>query len=106
MATASPLHYPDAAPVPSSDGLGAEHFLPYAQKLEREHPEHLRAIGMTAEDYAAALAEPGLTLDESVAAGLMSAEEARFLLGEATREDLVLLGYSPEEMTLSLECSL
>lgn len=100
MATALPL--PDAAPA-SGNRLRNQAFELYAQALDREHPEHLRALGMSAEAYAEALSAPAQTLEEAVEAGLMSAEEARFIQGQATEEDLVRLGHSPEEVRAILE---
>jgi hypothetical protein len=71
--------------------------LEHAQRIAREHPEHLAALGLTAEQYANELAQPGMSVEESVAAGWMSAAEGRFLLGQATLEDLLELGHSPDE---------
>jgi len=102
MATASPLDYAERDCAASSDELRAEHFLLYAQEVERGHPEHLSSLGMSAREYAAAMAAPGPTIDESVEAGLMTAEEGRFIQGQATRDDLVLLGYSPDEIRVIL----
>ncbi len=81
----------------------AEHLLPYAQQIANEHPGYFDLLGTTPVDYAANMAEPGRTLEESVAAGLMSAAEARFVAGSATREDLVDLGYAPVEIDAILE---
>lgn len=75
----------------------------YAQKVEREAPEHLRSLGMSAQEYATAMSGPGRTIEECVEAGLMSAEECRFIQGRATREDLTGLGYCPEEIVRILE---
>jgi hypothetical protein len=72
-------------------------FLDHARQIERDHPEHLAALGMTAEDYARSMTGPTLTIEESVAAGWMSAAEGRFILGQATLEDLRELGHGPDE---------
>lgn len=72
-------------------------FLEHARTIEREHPEHLAALGMTAEEYAHCMMEPALSIDESVAAGWMSAAEGRLIEGRATLEDLLELGHSPAE---------
>jgi hypothetical protein len=58
---------------------------------------------LTATEYAASMAGPGLTIEESVAKGLMSAAEGRFIHGHATRDDLIELGYPPEESEIILE---
>lgn len=103
MATAFPLeHLEQSGAAPREAHLG-EALRLYAQKVERDAPEHLRSLGMNAQDYATAMAEPGRTIEECVAAGLMSAEECRFIQGQATREDLAELGYSPEEIVRILE---
>lgn len=81
----------------------AKHFLAYARSIEREHPEELAALGMTAEEYAAGMVEPGLTIDASIAAGLMSAAEGHYLQGCATREDLGELGYAPAQIEAILK---
>jgi len=72
-------------------------YLEHARNIEREHPEHLAALGVSAEEYARTLAGPTLTIDESVTAGWMSAAEGRFILGHATLEDLRELGHTPDE---------
>ncbi len=87
----------------SPEALRPEHFEPYVRQIEGEHPGYLASLGVTAAEYAAGMAEPGLTVEESVAAGLMSAMEGRFLQGCATAEDLAALGCSPEEIDLVLE---
>ena len=69
----------------------------YAEQIERDHPEHLASLGMTGEQYAREMAQPGMTIEESVAAGWMSTAEGRFLLGQATLDDLLELGHSPDE---------
>lgn len=77
-------------------------FLDHVHELDRAIPGHLAALGTTAEAHAAALLEPGLTIGASVAAGLLPAAEGRYLQGCATREDLVELGHSAEEITAIL----
>ncbi len=72
-------------------------FLAHARQIEGEHPEHLAALGMTAEEYARSMSGPSLTIEESVAAGWMSAAEGRFIQGRATRDDLLELGHPPDE---------
>jgi hypothetical protein len=72
-------------------------FLELARQIEHEHPEHLTALGMTTEDYALSMSGPSLSIDESVAAGWMSAEEGRFIQGLATLDDLLELGHPPAE---------
>lgn len=98
MATAYLLDPFEPARSGSMTPLQAEHFLPYAREIEREHPEHLSAMGLGAEEYAASMAAPGLTIDESVHAGLLSGAEGRFIKGIASRDDLRELGYSPAEI--------
>ena len=91
---------PMAALRPSAEERAALEypvFLEHARALEREHPEHLAALGMTAEAYAHSMSGPSLTVEESVAAGWMSAAEGRFILGRATLEDLLELGHSADE---------
>lgn len=102
MGTALPIDDADVPPA-SGNRLRNQAFDLYAQELDREHPEHLRSLGMTAEEYAEALAAPAQTIEEAVEAGWMSAEEARFIQGQATREDLARLGYSHEEVRVILE---
>ncbi len=72
-------------------------YLAYAQNIERDHPGYLASVGMSAEEYAREMAGPSMTIEESVAAGWMSAAEGRFIHGQATPADLVELGYSDEE---------
>src|ERR1700722_11398348 len=112
MAGAAPSSDPpssEPAPPSQTSAQGgasrrdAEHYLPYARAIEREHPEELAALGMTAQGYAAAVGEPGLTIEESVAAGFMSAEEGRYVQGRATREDLIELGYAAAQIEVILE---
>jgi hypothetical protein len=106
MATASPL---DHLPAPANDrdgvsgGRTVEFGRAYAEHLEATAPEHLASLGITVEELAAELAAPGLTLAESVAAGHMSAAEARFIEFRATREDLIELGYGPLEIDAILD---
>ena len=73
-------------------------FLDHVHELDRTNPGYLDALGTTPEAHAAGLLAPGLTIDESVAAGLLRAAEGRYIQGCATREDLVELGHSPEEI--------
>ncbi len=110
MAAAAPYSEPAPRSQTSAQGgasrrarVDAEHYLPYARTIEREHPEELAALGMTAEGYAAAVGEPGLTIEESIAAGFMSAEEGRYVQGRATREDLIELGYAAAQIEVILE---
>jgi hypothetical protein len=92
------------ATQPSSERAAIEYpyFLEYAQKIDRERPRYLASMGMTAEEYAREMCGPGLTIDESVAAGWMSAAEGRFIQGKATPQDLSELGYSDEEARVIL----
>ncbi len=103
MATAYPLDHAELARVGTKDSHRLDVLRQYAEKLEREDPEHLRSLGMSAEQYAAAMAEPGQTVEECVQAGLMSAAECRYIQGCATREDLTELGYAPSEIECILE---
>lgn len=68
----------------------------YAEHLLETQPEYFATLGVTVEDFAARFAAPGLTIDESVEAGGLSAAEGRYLQFRATREDLVVLGHAPE----------
>jgi hypothetical protein len=89
-----------ALPVPVAGpawDVEQRHYLDYAREIERDHPEHLAALGMTAEEYARSMSGPSLTIEESVAAGWMSAAEGRFITGKASLDDLLELGHSPEE---------
>jgi hypothetical protein len=91
-----------AAPIRGQDPEGRTaqeypFFLEHARQIERAHPEHLAALGMTAEEYARSMTGPSLTIEESVAAGWMSAAEGRFILGEATLDDLLELGHPLDE---------
>jgi hypothetical protein len=70
----------------------------YAEHLQATQPEFFASLGATVDDFAARFAEPGMTVDESAAAGHISAAEGRYLTFCATREDLVVLGHSPEEI--------
>jgi uncharacterized protein YciI len=79
------------------EAIASASYLEQARKIEREHPEHLAALGVTAEEYARTMAGPTLTIEESVAAGWMSAAEGRFILGHATLEDLRELGHTADE---------
>ncbi len=94
-----------AAPARATcdDSFGPEHCLPYAHKLQHDCPEYLPSLGMTAEQYASSLAEPGLTIEEAVRAGHMTAAEGRYVQGCATRDDLTALGYAPGEIEGVLE---
>ena len=96
----APVAEPASAHLVSAEERAAieyPFFLEYARKIEREHPEHLAALGMSAEEYARSMCEPGLTIEESVAAGWISATEGRSILGQATLEDLLELGYTADE---------
>jgi hypothetical protein len=75
----------------------------YAEHLQSTEPEYFASRGATVEEFATRFAEPGLSIDESVAAGHMSASEGRYLQFRATREDLVALGHSSEEIDAILE---
>lgn len=106
MATVSPLKHAPAsrhAPDPASGGRTVELGRAYAEHLQATQPEHFASLGTTREAFATQFAEPGLTIDESVAAGHMSAAEGRYLQFCATREDLIELGHSPEEIDSILE---
>jgi hypothetical protein len=83
----------------TDDRMRTEHafFLEHARQIEREHPEHLAVLGMTAEEYARSMSGPSLSIDESVAAGWMSAAEGRFIQGRATLDDLLELGHPSVE---------
>lgn len=101
MATASPLDYSRSrAPEtePESGIRIIELGRAYAEHLRETQPEHFASLGGTVEEVAARFTEPGLTIDESVAAGHMSAAEGRYLQRCATREDLEELGCSLEEI--------
>ncbi len=85
---------PHAAPSPRREpgaleraAIASPSFLAHAQQIEREHPEHLAALGVTAEEYAEGMTGPSLSVEDSVAAGWMSAAEGRFILGQATLAD-------------------
>lgn len=88
MAIAFPLEHLELTGAGPKDAHRLEILRLYAQKVEREAPEHLRSLGMSAQEYATAMSGPGRTIEECVEAGLMSAEECRFIQGRATREDL------------------
>jgi hypothetical protein len=90
-------------PPPQSTRRIADHFLPYAQRLESEHPGYLALLGTTPAEYASSMADPGRTVEEAVAAGLLSAAEARFIGGCATGQDLIDLGHLPAEIDAILE---
>ena len=77
--------------------LNFPYYLADAQKTEREHPELFGALGVTPEQYAHEMTEPGKSLQESVEAGWISAAEARRMQGQATLDDLLEIGYSAEE---------
>jgi hypothetical protein len=102
MATASPLEHA-VSYVDDLDGRTIELGRAYGKHLLNTQPEYFAGLGVSVEEFAARFAEPGHTIDESVAAGEMSAAEARYLQLRATREDLVELGYSPEEIEAILE---
>ncbi|MEZ4293513.1 MAG: hypothetical protein R3B70_00950 [Polyangiaceae bacterium] len=103
MATALSLDHLELTRARSKESQRSEIVRLYAEKMEREGAEHLQLLGMSAQECAAAMSEPGRTIEECVAAGLMSAPESRFLEGRATREDLTELGYSAEEVARILE---
>jgi hypothetical protein len=103
MATAYPLDHAELARVGTNDSQRLEVLRQYAERLEREDPKHLRSLGMSAEQFAALMSEPGRTVEECVQAGLMSAAECRYIQGRATRDDLSELGYSPNEIECVLE---
>jgi hypothetical protein len=90
-------HAAETLAPPPSGPRDAHARLAYADQIERDHPGYLAALGMTAEQYAHELAQPGMSVEESVAAGWMSAAEGRFLLGQATLDDLLELGHSLDE---------
>lgn len=105
MATAYPL---DLSPAPASERAAAGGRTIELGRLVAEHlratqPAEFAALGVTVEEYAREFAEPGLTIDESVAAGHMSAAEGRYIQFCATREDLIELGHTPEEIDEILE---
>ena len=102
MATAYPLDHSELA-MGSKDSDRLDVLRQYAKRVEREDPEHLKSLGMSAEQYAAALLEPGRTVEECVEEGLMSAAECRYIQGCAAREDLAELGYSHAEIERILE---
>jgi hypothetical protein len=77
-------------------------FLEHARDLAREHPEHLAALEMSAEEYARSMTGPSMTIEESVAAGWMSAAEGRSIRGQATLADLLELGHSLDEARVIL----
>lgn len=85
------------------DAANLPYFLEYAKKVEREHPEYLEALGQTSEELARGMTEPGKTIPESVEAGWISAAEGRYLLEQATLDDLLELGHSPDAARAILE---
>jgi hypothetical protein len=93
----SPPQFAGAGTAEERAAIEYPTFLAHARALEREHPEHLAALGMTVEAYARSMSGPSLTIEESVAAGWMSAAEGRFILGRATLEDLVELGHPADD---------
>jgi hypothetical protein len=99
MASLSFTEGTHAAPIVGDARVAVEQsfFLEHARSVAREHPEHLAALGMSAEEYARSMTGPSMTIDESVAAGWMSAAEGRFILGQSALEDLLELGHSPGE---------
>lgn len=103
MATAYPLDHGELASTGSKDSHRVDVLRQYAERLAREDPELLRVLGMSAEQYAASILEPGRTVEECVQSGLMSAAECRYMQGCATREDLTELGYSASEVECILE---
>ena len=87
---------PVTSPDPAA-GLSREEAAQYAAQLEREQPGYAAALGLTVAELAVELAGPGLSVEESVAAGWLSAAEGRAMLGQATPEDLAELGYPADE---------
>jgi hypothetical protein len=69
--------------------LNYPYALEFALKVERENPGYLASIGETAEEFARSFVGPG---------GSSSAAEGRLYGGCATREDLVELGFAPEQI--------
>lgn len=98
MATAYSIDHAELTRATTKDSDSRDVLRQYAEKLAREDPEHLRSLGMSAEQFAASMSEPGQTIEECVQAGLMSAAECRYIQGCATREDLAELGYSADEI--------
>jgi hypothetical protein len=74
-----------------------------AEHLQATQPEYFISLDITVDEFAARFAEAGMTVDESVAAGEISAAEGRYLTFCATREDLAVLGHSLEEIEAILE---
>ena len=95
MATAAPLHALEL--TTAARASRTEPFLAHARKLERERPEHFASLGMTAETYAAGMAEPALSLEEAEQAGWIAPEERRLYEGRASLEDLLANGFSDDE---------
>lgn len=77
--------------------LNYPYYLEYARMLYSNIPEHFAALGETPEEYARAMTEPGVSIDEAVARGWTSAADGRLLQHRATLEDLLELGYTPEK---------
>jgi hypothetical protein len=102
MATASPLDH-EHEPPPASGGRTIQLGRTYAEHLREAQPAYFAALGATVEELAARFAEPGLTIDASVAAGQLGAAEGRYLQFRATREDLVALGHPLDEIDAILE---
>jgi len=101
MSPQTPLHAGAASAEQHPESEYA-FWLDHARMLEREHPEHLAALGLTPEAYARLAIEPAMSIEESVAAGWMDASEGRILLGCATLEDLLEWHYTPEEAAATL----
>ena len=81
-----------AAPAPTAARLLWE-------KIEHDEPGTLATYGISD----ASLAEPGKTLEQAVAAGWIEAAEMRSSQGNASKEDLIQLGYTPAEIAEMLD---
>lgn len=101
MATSAPLR--STGPATTARASRTEPFLAHARQLEREHPEHLASLDMTAEAYAAGMVEPRLSLEEAEQAGWIAPEERRLYEGRATLEDLLANGFSDEQARTILQ---
>jgi hypothetical protein len=67
-----------------------------AAEFARHNPAIAADLGVSVEELAR-LAATSAPVEEAVARGWVSAQEQRFLEGEATMADLLALGYSHEE---------
>ena len=81
-----------AAPDPTAARLLRE-------KLEHNEPGTLATYGISD----ASLEEPGKTLEQAVEGGWIEAAEMRSIQGNASKEDLIQLGYTPAEIDEMLE---